>query len=611
MARQRKNARFAQRFTSKMQKKLAMLFMGLGLAFIALIVRIGMIYAQEGDEYTRVVLNQQQYNSRTVEFKRGDIRDRNGMVLATSTKVYDVILDTKTLLQHKEHVEPTLQFLKEQCDADIDEIKTFISTSPTSQYRIVRKGISYKQAQAFEKAYSDKKAHPDLDGLWLQERFQRTYPYKTLACDVVGFLSNEAQGSCGLEASYNDVLNGKDGRTFGYAGSETSEMTVVKDPIDGSHLVTTIDVNIQEIVEKHIKAFNERYAKDGEPGTANTGVIVMDPNNGEILAEASYPVFDLNKPGELSSVYTKKQLENMSDEEKNQAMNSLWNNFCVSGTYEPGSTVKPFTVATGLETGKLAESATFQCDGSLKVDDHEIHCHQTSGHGKVTVEDAVAYSCNVAMMKIAAETGAKALSRYQHVFGFGEYTHIDVPGEGSTDKLLFKPNEMKASDLATNSFGQNFNVTMTQLAAGFCSLINGGRYYTPHFLKEIRDHNGGLKESADESVVKKTVSTHTSDLIRQYTAAVVDHGTGTRVQIPGYAIGGKTGTAEKLPRGNGKYLLSFVGYAPVEQPRVLIYVVVDEPNVANQDDSSLVTTLSHDIMAEILPYMEIEKTAQE
>lgn len=608
MAKRKKNALFNQRFTPRMQKKLAMLFMGIGLAFIALVARIMVIHAKDGEEYTRIVLNQQQYNSRTVEFKRGDIRDCNGTVLATSKKVFDVILDTQTLLQDKKNIEPTLTLLKDMFEIDADEVKEFISSNPSSQYKILKKGVSYKQAQAFEEATSEQKEEPHPAGIWLQERYKRVYPNKTLACDVVGFVSDESSGSCGLEATYDDVLNGKDGRTFGYAGSETSDMTVVKDPVDGSHLITTIDANIQTAVEDKIRAFNEKYARNGHPGSANTGVIVMDPNSGGILAEASYPVFDPNKPSDLSGAYSRDRIESMSDKQKNKAMNKLWNNFCVSGTYEPGSTFKPFTVAAALETGAIDGDETYNCLGSLELDGHEIHCHNTAGHGTVSVEDAVAYSCNVALMHIAEETGAREFCKYQHVFGFGEYTGIDVPGEGSTAGLLYKASEMKASDLATNSFGQNFNVTMTQMAAGFCSLVNGGRYYAPHFMKEIRDAGGNLQESADETIIKKTVSSQTAQLIRQYTAAVVERGTGRNAHVKDYAIGGKTGTAEKLPRGNGKYILSFVGYAPVEQPRVLVYVVIDEPNVDKQDDSSLVTSLSHDILAEVLPYMEIEKT---
>ena len=591
-----------------MQRKLAMLFMGIGLAFITLIARIMVINARDGDNYTRIVLNQQQFSSRSVDYKRGDITDRTGTVLATSRQVYDVILDAKALLENQKDVEPTLSFLNEMFGVDIQETKAFISASPTSQYHIVKKGISYDEAQKFTEEYHDSKAHPDLNGLWLEERYQRTYPYKTMACDVIGFMTNDNRGTCGLEASYNQVLNGINGRTFGYSGSESSDTKVSKEPVDGCSIVTTLDVNLQSIVEKHIKAFNKKHAKKNKTGSKNTAVIIMDPNNGEILAEASYPGFDLNKPRDLSSYYTEAQIAQMSDEEKNKALNQLWNNFCVSGTYEPGSTFKPFTVAAGLETGLLKGDEKYECSGVLYVGEHYIHCHNVAGHGEVNVEEAVAESCNVALMQMAETIGAEEFSKYQHIFGFGEYTNIDLPGEGDTNALLYKAEDMGESDLATNSFGQNFNVTMTQMAAGFCSLINGGNYYRPHVMKEIRDAGGNLKESADQTVVKKTVSKATSDQIRKYTKAVVDYGTGTNTQIAGYSIAGKTGTAEKLPRGNGNYVLSYIGYAPANDPQVLIYVLVDEPNVKNQEETGLVTTLAREIMEEAFPYLGIEQT---
>ena len=612
MARRKRAARPNKRFTPKMQRKLAMLFMGIGLAFITLIARIMVINARDGDDYTRIVLNQQQYNSRTVDFKRGDILDRNGTVLATSQLVYDVILDPKSLLEHQEKVDPTIAFLKEMAEVEPETVKAVLSTSPNSQYKVIKKGLTYDQAKEFEKAYNDEKGHPNLEGLRLEERYQRTYPYDTLACDVIGFASGDNRGSCGLEASYNKTLNGINGRTFGYAGNEISDYMVSKDPVDGSSIVTTLDVNLQSIVEKHIKSFNSLLETEGEDGkkagSLNTAVIIMNPNNGEILAEASYPTFNLNKPDDLSAFYTEEQLKEMDDEQKNQFMNQLWNNFCVSGTYEPGSTFKPFTVAAGLESGAVKGDETYECLGALQVDEHLIHCHNRGGHGTLNVEEAVAQSCNVSLMHMAEAIGPEYFSKYQHIFGFGEYTNIDLPGEGDTSGLLYAAKDMKASDLATNSFGQNFNVTMTQMTAGFASLINGGNYYRPHVVKEIRDSNDNLRESTEQMVEKKTVSKATSDKIREYTEAVVEYGTGTNAQIEGYSIGGKTGTAEKLPRGNGNYIISFIGYAPIDNPQVLIYVLIDEPNVGSQENSALVTGLAHDIMEEAFPYLNIEKS---
>ena len=369
--------------------------------------------------------------------------------------------------------------------------------------------------------------------------------------------------------------------------------------------MTTLDVGLQSIVEKCILEFNQQYADDDSAGSKNTAVIIMNPNTGEILAEASYPNFDLNNPRDLSVLYSDEEWKAMSEEEQLNAMSDLWRNFCVSDAYEPGSTMKPFTVAAGLETGAITGDETYYCDGSLHVGDNDIGCHLRSGHGTQTVENAIANSCNVALMHIAEAIGVDDFTRYQSIFGFGEYTGIDLPGEAATSALLYTADTMTPVDLATNSFGQSFNVTMTQMASAFCSLINGGYYYDPHVVKQIRDEDGNVVETKDPVLLRKTVSSETSDQIKEYLQAVMDYGTGQNAQVEGYDIGAKTGTAEKLPRGNGKYLLSYIGYAPQENPEVLIYVVVDEANVDAQDNSALVLDLSKKIMEEAFPYLGI------
>ena len=353
--------------------------------------------------------------------------------------------------------------------------------------------------------------------------------------------------------------------------------------------MSTIDVTLQNIVEKCILEFNSAHAADGNPGSKNTAVIIMNPNTGEILAEASYPNFDLNDPRNLSLLYTKEQWDAMSEEDQVEAMN------------EPGSTAKPFTVAAGLETGTLTGNESYYCGGSKDVLGTKISCHYKSGHGQETIQDAIANSCNVALMDMAAVIGPENFTKYQHIFGFGEYTGIDLPGEADT---------MGEIDLATNSFGQNFNVTMTQMVSAFSSLVNGGYYYEPHVVKQIQDEDGNVIETKDPVLLRKTVSSETSKMLRQYLKATMDYGTGTRAKVEGYDIGAKTGTAEKLPRGNGKYLLSYIGYAPQNNPEVVVYVVIDEPNTAVQDDSSLVLGLSQKIMSEAFPYLGITTIAQ-
>lgn len=595
-----------------MQKKLVLLFVAIILAFVFLIGRITYINAANGEDYTRIVLDQQQYDSRTIPFKRGDIVDRNGTKMATSERVYNVILDVKVMTSDEDSIEPTIQVLKDCFEIDEEEVRDLIEESPSSRYNILKKGVDYETYKKFEAIDEDDENYPDVAGIWLEEDYVRTYPYNTLASDVIGFTVDGNVGSNGIEASYNNILNGTDGREYGYLDETSTVERTVKEAVNGDTVMSTIDLQVQSIVEKHILEFNEQHKNEASAGegSKNTAVIVMNPQNGEILAEASYPNYDLNQPRDLTKYYTQETIDAMSDEEQLETLNSLWNNFCVSDTYEPGSTFKPFTIAAGLETGILTGDETYYCGGVLHVGDHDIHCSNRDGHGTQTLKQALENSCNVALMEIGEALGAEEFCRYQELFGFGEYTGIDLPGEGETSGLLYTPENMDAASLATNAFGQNFNVTMTQLAASFCSLINGGNYYEPHVVKQIQDENGNVTENIDPVLVKKTISEETSEVIKDYMLGVVQEGTGSSAAVEGYDIGGKTGTAEKLPRGNGKYLVSFIGYAPQENPEVVVYVVVDEPNVAAQASSSYATELASGIMSEIFPYLGITKSSE-
>ena len=595
-----------------MQKKLVLLFVAIILAFVFLIGRITYINAANGEDYTRIVLDQQQYDSRTIPFKRGDIVDRNGTKMATSERVYNVILDVKVMTSDEDSIEPTIQVLKDCFEIDEEEVRDLIEESPSSRYNILKKGVDYETYKKFEAIDEDDENYPDVAGIWLEEDYVRTYPYNTLASDVIGFTVDGNVGSNGIEASYNNTLNGTDGREYGYLDETSTVERTVKEAVNGDTVMSTIDLQVQSIVEKHILEFNEQHKNEASAGegSKNTAVIVMNPQNGEILAEASYPNYDLNQPRDLTKYYTQETIDAMSDEEQLETLNSLWNNFCVSDTYEPGSTFKPFTIAAGLETGILTGDETYYCGGVLHVGDHDIHCSNRDGHGTQTLKQALENSCNVALMEIGEALGAEEFCRYQELFGFGEYTGIDLPGEGETSGLLYTPENMDAASLATNAFGQNFNVTMTQLAASFCSLINGGNYYEPHVVKQIQDENGNVTENIDPLLVKKTISEETSEVIKDYMLGVVQEGTGSSAAVEGYDIGGKTGTAEKLPRGNGKYLVSFIGYAPQENPEVVVYVVVDEPNVAAQASSSYATELASGIMSEIFPYLGITKSSE-
>lgn len=609
--RKRRKNRFeflTKKFPIRMQRKLVMLFMAVILAFVVLIGRITWINVTKGSRYTKIVLDQQNYDSRTIPYKRGDIVDRNGTKIATSERVYNVILDVVVMTDKEEYIEPTIEVLRDCFGIDEQKVRDVIKERPDTRYAVLATDVDYETAQRFKEIDEDDENYPNVQGVWLEDDYTRTYPYGSLASDVIGFTYSGNAGAIGIESAYNDVLNGTDGREYGYFDSDSSVERTVKAAKNGNTVVSTIDVTLQSIVEKCILEFNEAHAgeaREGEPGSRNTAVIIMNPNTGEILAEASYPNFDLNDPRNLSILYTEEEWDAMSEDEQLDAMSELWRNFCVSDAFEPGSTMKPFTVAAGLETGTLTGDETYYCGGSLEVGGVNIGCHLRSGHGTETVQDAVANSCNVALMNMAEAIGVENFTKYQHIFGFGEYTGIDLPAEADTSALLFTADTMTPIDLATNSFGQSFNVTMTQMASAFCSLINGGYYYEPHVVKQIQDEDGSVIETKDPVLLRKTVSSETSEQIKTYLKAVMDYGTGQRAQVEGYDIGAKTGTAEKLPRGNGNYLLSYIGYAPQKNPEVMIYVVIDEPNAESQENSALVLDLSKRIMEEAFPYLGI------
>lgn len=597
-----------------MKIKLVGVFTAIVLAFVFLTGRAAALNLTKGDEYQKQVMSQMRSGSQTIPFKRGDILDTNGTALATSERSYNVILDvaglleTKTTYQNK-RINATVEALVSAFGLDEPELREILQDQADSRYVILKSNVDYETGRDFQ---SQMDQNADIVCVTLEDSYVRTYPYGTLASDVIGFTSSGNVGTIGLEAYYNSELNGTDGKRTGYLSSGSSSESVIQSPTDGNSIVTTIDANLQAIVEKHILALNERLRDndhEGE-GTKNTAVIVMDPNTGAILAEASYPNFDLNNPRDLSEYYTTEEQEAMTDEERLDTLNALWRNFCVSDTFEPGSTMKPFTMAAGFETGKLTGNETYVCTGSYSYEGvaNPVSCIARNGHGTETLKQVLENSCNVGMMQIAEVLGADDFCRYQHLFGFGEYTGIDLPGEGDTSNLLYSAENMQPIDLGTNSFGQNFNVTMTQLAAGFCSLINGGNYYEPYLVKEIRNANGDVVETKTPVLARKTVSQETCDILKDYMYGVVQEGSGTSAQVEGYAIGGKTGTAEKLPRSEGKNLNSFIGYAPQENPEVMIYVIVDEPNLAQQAASYLATGLAADIMEEAFPYLNITKT---
>lgn len=619
MAGKRRGGKKIAKFSKKMQKKLVVLFVIIALLLLGLIVRLMYIEHTSGKKYEKKVLSQQKYDSTVIPYQRGNITDCKGTILATSVDVYNVILDCKVLNSDSADIDPTIDALI-TCFPQLNEtdLRNLITDKPKSQYNVLAKKLSYEEIRTFEdmqaaeKEASDKKSGDaekkgKINGVWFEKEYQREYPYGSLASAVVGFTTSGNLGMNGVENSYNSVLNGTNGREYGYLNSDSNFEKTVIDAQNGNDVTLTIDANIQKIVEDKIAAFEEEYrdaAREGA-GSKHVGVIVMNPQNAEVLAMANYPNYDSSNPRDLSAYYTQEEIDAMGDDAELDALNQLWSNFCITYTYEPGSTEKPFTVACGLDTGTLDPNRTFICDGYETISGHDIHCVNTNGHGLETVEDALKNSCNDALMQMSYDIGPENFSKYQQIFGFGTKTNIDLPGEARTDSLIYTEDQLSTINLATNSFGQNFNVTMIQVASAFCSIVNGGNYYQPHVVKKITDENGNVIQEDNGTLLKKTVSSSTSELLKQYLYATVSDGTGKYAKVPGYSMGGKTGTAQKLPRGQGNYLVSFIGFAPVDNPQLLVYVVVDEPNAEEEFHSTFAQEIAKGIFEETLPYLNI------
>lgn len=634
MAAYRRRISKRKQITLKIKRKLALTFSVIVLALVGIMIRLVYINRVSGDQYTMKVLAQQDTNSITLPYKRGDIYDRNGTVLATSEKVYNLILDPGVLWEYhsddaaKDCVEPTLQALVNYFGQDRAELDRIMQENADSHYVVLEKQLTKDEVEEFETAMEDSANR--IEGVWLEEDYIRRYPYDTLACNVIGYTVSGNVGQYGIEQEYSETLNGENGRSYNYLNEDLEQEKSVRAATDGNSVVSTIDITLQQIVENAIAEFQEKYTdayREGD-GSKTAAAIMMDPNTGEILAMASNRVYDLNNPYDvvINGLYTEEEAENLTEEERLNALNELWRNFCVSDTYEPGSTAKPITIAAALETGAVHDGDTFLCDGNQTVGSHTIWCSKRVGHGIIDLQGSLMFSCNDALMQIAAKVGEEDFSKYQNMFNLGLRTGIDLPGEARTDSLLYysedtAPSEnlvMGSTDLATNSFGQNYNVTMIQMAAAFSACINGGYYYQPHVVKRILDSNGGTVQNIEPVVLREPVSSKTSSLIRQYlyntmygeTDANGNNATGKAARIAGYAMGGKTGTAEKIPRDKTNYLVSFIGFAPAENPEVVLYVVVDEPNAEKQSSSSFAMEIWKNIMEEALPYLNIYPTEE-
>ncbi len=593
-----------KKFSLHMKKTLIAVMLVVVIVFIVLIFRIFHIIEHDSDRYTKKVLSQQTYVSNELLYKRGEIRDRNGTALAISVKVYDLVISPKSILEDSENGEFTIQTLVDSFGLDGQALRELINSKPNSQYQRIdeKKGLTLEEKTAFEEVTTAAKEAaktedtPIVVGVWFEERYARKYPLASVGCNVIGFVDGE-YGTSGIEQYYNSDLTGSNGREYGYFDSELKLQRTIMPAINGNIVVSSIDSNVQRIVQEHIAKFQS------DMGAENVAIMLMNPQNGEIFAMASDTVFDLNNPRNLSGFYTENEIEAMSEDEQVQALSAIWKNFCVSNTYEPGSTFKPFTVAAALDEGTSNTRITYLCEGKMQVADYEIGCANRTVHGNVTVKGALMESCNCALMQIASSLGNTQFHKYMNLYGFGSKTGIDLYGEEAG--IIHPLDNLNTVELATSSFGQTQNVTMVQMLSAFCSLINGGNYYQPHVVKEIVNEQGAVVKEFDGELVRQTVTSDTSDVIRDALLATVLDGTATGAKVSGFEIGGKTGTAEKRPVDEENYIVSFIGCAPVENPQVAIYVLIDQPHVEDQAHSSYATEFASKVMKDVLPFLGV------
>lgn len=578
-----------------MQEKLLLVFCVILVGVLVIIGRL--LYIGGKDKYEKNALAQQSYVSAVIPYKRGDILDRNGQTLATSELIYHLILDPKVLLDKEENVGVTIQALTTVYGLEEAELYRILAEQPNSSYVVLKKSLSYEEKQAWS-SYTEAlgEASGKVKGVWFEEEYRRSYPFSTIASHIIGFTVAGDVGTYGIEQQYEEQLTGINGRTYGYYDAQLNIERTTKPAVDGETIVSTIDINVQRVAQKYVERFLN------ETGAENVGVVLLEADSGEILAMQSNYSYNLNQPRSLDLLYSEEEQEAMSAEERLAALYRIWRNYCISDAYEPGSTFKPLLVASALEEKVVMTEEEFVCDGKEIFPSATIRCSNQRGHGQLSLAQSLMFSCNDAMMQIAAKEGRTLFHAYQEHFLLGVKTGIDLPGE--TTGSLFTEAQLNETELATSSFGQGFTVNMTQMAAAFAALINGGSYYEPHVVKTIKNAEGATVKSIQPVVVTRAVSAETSEFIKEAMYLTVESGTATAAKVNGYRIGGKTGTAQKLPRDAKKNLVSFLGFVEGEERCIVIYVVVDEAHDETlMKKSSTASSMAAAILEEALPYL--------
>ncbi len=575
------------------RKKIFFLTISILLVMSLLVVRLAYLMIAKSEYYLQKAeaLHERE---RSIKAKRGILYDRNGVELAGNKAVCSVSVIHSQITDEEAVIRALCSVLQMEEQA--------------VRKKVEANTIREKIKSNVEKETADRLREMNLEGVMIDEDYKRYYPYDSLASKVIGFTGSDNQGIVGLEVYYDAVLQGTPGSiltmTDAYGRELENEAENRVEPVSGHNLKISIDVNIQKYAEQ--AAINVLKSKQAK----RVSVVLMNPQNGEIYAMVNVPEYDLNQPYRLvraEDLYRDKSGEpdngSLTEQKKKDALNAMWRNFCISDSYEPGSTFKTVTATAALEEGVVSVNDTFSCPGFRIVEDRKIRCHKVSGHGTETFREGIMNSCNPVFMDVGARVGPERMYQNYRKLGLFERTGVDLPGEASS--IMHKLEKVKAVELATMSFGQSIQITPMQLLRAASAIVNGGNLVTPHFAMCVTDEKGRKLHTYSFPVKEHAIEEHTSDVMRELLEAVVAEGSGSKGQVPGYRVGGKTATSEKLPRGNKKYISSFMGFAPADHPTVIGLILIDEPTGVYYG-GTIAAPVMAEIFSNVLPYLGLE-----
>jgi len=568
------------------RKKLVLMIAAILMVCILECVRLGVIMTVKSEYYMQKA-DELHQRERRIKAKRGRILDRNGEILAAN----EVVCTVSVIHSQIEDEDKVIKVLAGELNMDVEEVTKKVKKVSSMEY--IKTNVA--------KDIGDAIREYDLPGVKIDEDYKRVYPYNELASKVLGFTGADNQGILGLEAKYDTYLSGTNGQILTLSDAGGIEIKGSREdrilPVDGQDLYTTLDVNIQKYATQ--LAWETMVKKEAK----QVSIIVMRPDNGEILAMANVPEYNLNSPYELNY----EPDEEDAQKDKMDLLNNMWRNFCINDTYEPGSIFKTVTATAALETGVVGLNDSFTCSGATVVADRRIRCHKTTGHGTQDFTHTVYNSCNPAFVEWGRRVGTDNMYLYMGKLGLLTKTGIDLSGEAGT--IIHKQENVGAVELATMSFGQSFQITPVQMLRAVSAIVNGGRLVTPHFGLYTGSSDGSVVNEFAYSTQDEAISSQTSETMKKILEGVVSEGGGTKAYIDGYSIGGKTATSQKLPRGSGKYISSFIGFAPAGNPQVIAMCLIDEPTGVYYG-GTIAAPVVKTLYENILPYIGIERSVQ-